>query len=217
MRPLAGAFLTIGLTSCVVPETVEQFASSSAELAEQAKREDRRLGKAGFEPLATLSAKGVEVLRVDPMWDLLDYPSVELARDRTGTITIFLRFRGHKRSQQVSPETWVRIANLAPQAFAPVDAKRLSQARRKIGYCHVWHELETNMAGQPMRETVSPCLGQLQKTGVDFAETLARVAIDNIDLCEAERSELSIERALAKCGSKFGPTTENFRLIENSN
>jgi hypothetical protein len=206
------------VTSCKSADPGYVRPSEAQVVAENERLEQRRLRLAGFEPLVAVIANGIEVQRVDPMWGLLDYPSVELTRDKSGAVTVALKFWGHERRQPVSPENWERLAALAPTAFKPADPKALERQYRRVvrksGYCHGWHLMEANIAGRHFEETVSPCAGALQKAGLDYSEALIRVAIDNIDLCEPDRQAASIEQALSKCGYKLGRPTPEFRQLE---
>ena len=214
MAVLCGAVMA----SCKSADTGHVRLSEDQVAAENQRRERRRLRLAGFEPLAAVIANGIEVQRVDPMWGLLDYPSVELTRDKSGVVTVALKFWGHEQRQQVAPENWERLAALAPAAFMPADPKALERKYRRVvrksGYCHGWHLMEASVAGRQLEETVSPCAGALQKAGLDYSEALIRVAIDNIDLCEPDRQAASIEQALSKCGYRLGRPTPQFRQLE---
>lgn len=212
MRRLA-ACLVLALASCQSAQPVSQPASTGAAVAEKARQEERRLRRAGLEPLALLTTKGLEVQRVDPMWGLLDYPSVELVRDKSGAVVLHFRYWGHQQQHAVSTSDWDRLASMAPRAFAAPDPKQYRRALRKVGVCHTWHVVETNLDGRQLKERVSYCLGDLQKPGTDYADALARLAIESVPMCVQERSESSVERALSKCAARFGPPTAEHRLL----
>jgi len=192
-----------------VPPTVAERA------AEEHRDEQRRLIRAGFAPLEVLAAQGLEVQRVDPMWGLLDYPSVELTRDRAGTVTVRLKYWGHERGQSVPAEVWESLAARAPAAFRPADPEALRRRDREVvrryGHCHSWHRLEAVLAGAELRITASPCMGDLQRASLAYADALARIAIDYIELCEPARQLDEIYRALEACGRRFGPPTDEYR------
>ena len=184
-----------------------------ATAAERAFQEQRRLSRAGFAPLEVLTAQGLEVQRVDPMWDLLDHPSVELTRDRAGTVTVRLKYWGHEREASVPAGIWEGLAARAPAAFRPADPDALRRRDRQSGYCHSWHALEAVLAGVEQRITASPCMGDLQRDSLAYADALARVAIDHIELCEPDRQTVDIVRALRDCGRRFGGPTEEYRQL----
>lgn len=173
--------------------------------------ERRRLVRAQFDPLTDLAAAGLEVQRADLMWDLLGHPSVELTRDKDLTVRISLKYWGHERTQVVPGEVWAELAAQASDAFVAPDQTTLERRRREVSYCHSWHELEAVIGGQPMRITASTCLGDLQQASLDYADALARLAIDSIPLCEADRATASIYLALRACGDRFGPPTEQYK------
>jgi hypothetical protein len=207
----AGAFGLLLLAACapsapllVSPEERERY-------------ERRRLAMAGFETLEALAGRGIEVQRVDPMWGLQEYPSVELRRDASGQVTISLNFWGHTRTVIASSALWERFAARSEEAFAEPDRReamrRDRQVTRRSGYCHSWHVLELSAGGQFRRITATPCYGDLQATSLAYAEDLARAAIEQVDVCQAERQVVEIAQALWQCGRHFGGPTPEHRLI----
>lgn len=215
MRWLAVVFLALSLASCATDQPVKQPVGVESQSAEKAYREERRLRLAGFEPLEMLTAKGLEVQRVDPMWDLLDYPTVELVRSHDGKVAIFLRYLGREQKGSVNTDEWNRLALMTPGAFTPVTDKAISK-HLKNSYCHAWHDVEASFAGKTMTARVSPCSGELQKAGLAYAEALFRLAIDSIGMCESERANPDSKRALWDCGRKFAPPTEQYKTFYNS-
>ena len=186
--------------------------------AENDRVENRRRTLAGFEPLASVAARGLEVQRVNPMWGLLNFPSVELTRNTAHEVSVSLKFWGHEAHKLVDPENWDRLAALAPKAFLSADPKALAAQYRSVtrhaGYCHSWHLIEANIAVRTYQATVSPCAGNLQKAGLAYTEALVRVALDNIDMCEPDRKAPTVDVALSNCGYRFGPPTDAFRQLE---
>lgn len=215
MRGFQSIAVLLLLTACQTAR--EPAPAPTPEQVAQAEQDERqRLAIAGFEPLSALAARGLEVQRVDPMWGLLDYPAAELTRDAAGAVTISMKYRGHVRTAPVSADVWARFAARAPAAFAPADPRALERKYREVvrryGYCHGWDNLEAVFGGREQRETVSVCMGDLQKVSVAYGNDLARLAIDHIPLCEPDRGK-DIERALWDCGDRLGQVTPEHKKL----
>jgi len=183
--------------------------------AERQVYEQRRLVKSQFASLDMLVAQGLEVQRVDLMWGLQDFPSVEMTRNRDGVVTIALKYWGHEHRQLLPDQLWDDMAARARVALVPWDSRGQRSRTRVVGRCHDWHELEAALDGQQMRVTASPCPGRNRQASLDYANALARIAIDNISICEPDRQAASIPDALAACSRRFGPPTEEYRAQVN--
>jgi hypothetical protein len=172
---------------------------SSEELA---RLEERRLDGAGFEPLETVVARGLEVQRVDFNFDMICcQPSVQLTRAETGTVMLTFHAYGHRDSVAVEADRWMELASqVRTGALAPPDPVEVR--RRDRGPCHTWHDIEASLGGQPHRLTASRCLGGLQARALSYVET---IALDTLPRCQPWRANSNIGEALNECGRSFGP------------
>ncbi|HEY0313316.1 MAG TPA: hypothetical protein VGC56_12570 [Allosphingosinicella sp.] len=214
-RAAAATALLLTLTGGCRSDPVLSPQSAADRAAYESRREARRLAQAGFEPLAALAARSIEVQRVDPTWNLIDYPSVELTRDAQGNAAIALKYLGHVESRRVPAALWDRLSARIPAAFRPADPQAEGRsdraAVRRGQYCHAWHSLEALSGGRLYRIIATPCMANLQKETLAYTDLLIRAAIDALPLCAPERAVPETDEALAACGHRLGPPTEAFR------
>lgn len=186
--------------------------------AEQAASEQSRLAHAGFEPVDALAARGLEVQRVDFLFDIICcQPSVQLTRDAAGKVTATLHHEGHRETAVVDRRLWDALrTRVAAGALVHPDQREARRRDRRAGVCHTWHTIEARFGGQRHALVATRCLGDLQARALDYAMALARAAVDTLPRCAPWRGEPLADRALYECAQSFGGPTEAFREMHNA-
>lgn len=186
--------------------------------AEEAASERHRLAHAGFEPIDALAARGLEVQRVDFLFDIVCcQPSVQLTRDAAGEIVVTLHYQGHRESALADQRLWDALrARVTTGALAHPDEREARRRDRRINACHTWHTIEAQVGAQRHNLIATRCLGDLQARALDYATAIARAAVNTLPRCEPWRGEPLADRALYECAQTFGGPTEAFREMHNA-
>ena len=203
-----GALLIFGIIAGCQPTISPELPAGEIEREEQ-----RRLAMADFEPLEILAARGLEVQRVDFLYELFGYPSVELVRTPEGEVTLRLNYLGHTDTAVVEPVVWERLQAMADGgALSPPDQREERRRRRRIFRCHAWHTVETLIAGRRQRLVPTPCLGDLYERSLAYVDAVGRAAVEHLPRCAPFRSAPT-DDALLNCGRTFGPQTDEYRAL----
>lgn len=205
MKAFPALALALALSAC---QHVTPPPAPEAEAA----HEQERLLKAQFEPIDVLLARSLEVQRAQFMWGLQGYPSVEAVRDGAKS-SVILRYWGHEYRAPLPPGVWESLAADAPRAFHPEATAASRKRDRRDGPCHSWHRLEAALDGRILRATASPCVNAPQAPALAYADRLARLAIDNVAICKADRGTADTAHALRACGARMGPPTADYRKL----